>query len=110
MPRRKMLCCVAGLLCALGLFQPAKAQVSFGDFEAGTAPGFGALTNSGVQPWASPVAGAVTTATSSSLFGSKVLEITGNPSFNFGQASGGALGFDFLSQNLRAAFLANNRI
>src|SRR5438552_16576131 len=88
----------------------AHAATSFGNFEDNTTDGFGALTNSGIAPWASPVAGAVVTPSSSGLAGSKVLELTGNPSFNFGQASGGALGFDFLSANLRAAFLANNAI
>src|SRR4051812_10595824 len=79
----------------------AHAAVGFGDFENNSTSGFAALTNTGVQPWASPVAGAVTTATSSSLAGSKVLELTGNTSFNFGQSGGGALGYDFLANNLR---------
>ena len=88
----------------------ARGDVVWGDFETGTAPGFGALTNSGVQPWTAPVAGNVITAPSGALAGSKVLELTGSASFNFGQANGGALGFDFLSQNLRSAFLANDQI
>src|SRR5437763_9242515 len=37
----------------------AVAVVPFGNFEDNTTDGFGALTNSGVQPWAPPVAGAV---------------------------------------------------
>src|SRR5207237_3649915 len=47
---------------------------------------------------------------SGSLSGSKVLELTGSTSFNYGQSGGAALGFDFLSQNLRAAFLANDQL
>jgi MYXO-CTERM domain-containing protein len=96
------------LASAVGLC--AHAAVSFGNFEDNTTDGFASLGNSGVQPWASPVAGAVVTPSSSGLAGSKVLELTGNPSFNFGQASGAALGYDFLANNLRAAFLANNAI
>src|SRR5439155_6801710 len=88
---------------------PARGAVIFGDFESGTAPGFGALTNAGVVAWSSPVNGQVITFSSGAM-GAKVLELTGNTSFNFGQASGAALGFDFLSQNLRSAFLANNAI
>lgn len=92
----------------------AHAAVPIADFESGTATGFGALTSSsGVQPWASPVAGQVITAPagSGSLTGSKVLEVTGNAdSFNFGQSGGGALGFDFLGAGLRQAFLDNDQI
>jgi hypothetical protein len=89
-----------------------QAAVSFGNFEDNTVDGFGALTNSGVQPWASPVAGAVITPGTGPLSGggNKVLELTGNASFNFGQANGGALGFDFLAANFRADFLANSQI
>ena len=88
----------------------ARADVVWGDFETGTAPGFGALTNSGVQPWAAPVNGAVITAPSGPLAGSHVLELTGTDSFNFGQSGGAALGFDFLSQNLRQPFFDNDQI
>src|SRR4051794_10275723 len=99
------------LLTGLGA-AAAHAAVSFGDFETGTVEGFGALTNSGVQPWATPVTGQAITAPagSGSLSGSHVLELTGNPSFNFGQGPGGALGFDFLGANLRQAFLDNNQL
>jgi hypothetical protein len=90
----------------------ARGAVPFGNFEDGNTDGFGALTNSGVQPWTAPVAGANVTPASGPLSGggNKVLELTGNTSFNFGQSSGGALGFDFLSANLRSAFLANDQI
>src|SRR5438477_10744397 len=93
-------CASAAALAMTALAIPAHADVVWGDFETGTAPGFGALTNSGVQPWTPPVAGAVITAPSGPLAGSQVLELTGAESFNFGQGSGAALGFDYLSQNL----------
>ena len=93
-----------------GLVSSAQAAVVFGDFETGTAPGFGALTNSGVQPWASPVSGSVVAGSVGSFNGSQVLQLSGNASFNFGQSGGAALGFNFLSQNQRSAFLANNKI
>src|SRR5438046_10155326 len=108
MKSRNALATLAIITAAVG--HSARGDVVFGDFESGTAPGFGALTNSGVQPWSSPVNGAVITAASGPLAGSKVLELTGDPSFNFGQGSGGALGFDFLSQNLRSTFLANDQL
>src|SRR5439155_25078420 len=88
---------------------PARGAVIFGDFESGAAPGFGALTNAGVVPWSSPVNGQVITFSSGAM-GAKVLELTGNTSFNFGQSGGGALGFDFLLQNLRGAVVVNNAI
>jgi hypothetical protein len=103
---RKPLAAVAVLL---GLCVSAHAGV-FGAFEGGTAPGFGALTNSGIQPWQPPVSGAVTTGSVGSFSGSKVLELSGTAAFNFGQSGGAALGFDFLSQNLRNDFLANSAI
>lgn len=89
---------------------PAHASTSFGNFESGTAPGWGSLTNSGVQPPAAPISEQVITASVGSLSGSKALQLSGDATFNFGQASGGALGFNFLSQNLRADFLANSKI
>src|SRR5690348_10869211 len=93
-----------------GLASSARA-VSFGNFEDNTTDGFGNLTNStGVQPFASPTAGTVITPASGPLSGSKVLEFTGDPSFNFGYSQSAALGFDFLSANLRNDFLANNKI
>src|SRR5947207_12633599 len=98
------------LAVATAVTAAARADVVWGDFESGTAPGFGALTNSGVQPWAAPVAGNVITAPSGPLAGSKVLELTGQESFNFGQGGGAALGFDFLSQNLRQTFFDNDQI
>jgi hypothetical protein len=110
---RKVLSSILGVSvfsCAVALVTPAQAAVSIADFENGTTSGFGALTNSGVQPWASPVAGAVVTPATSGLAGSKVLELTGTPAFNFGQSGGAALGLDLLSANLRSAFLANNAI
>jgi len=101
----------AVLLIVGGTPRSGRAAITgFGDFEDGATDGFGALTNSGVQPWASPVAGAVITPVSGPLTGTKVLELTGSAAFNFGQGSGGALGDDFLGNNLRAAFLANNQI
>src|SRR5689334_21431649 len=84
----------------------ARADVTFGDFENGTASGFGYLTGGadGVQPWVAPTAGTVITAPSGPLAGSKVLELTGTAdSFNFGLSQGAALAFDFLAQNLRSA-------
>src|SRR4051812_33080862 len=104
--RHVVICCVA-----LAIFEGASARGGiFADFEGGVVPpGWGALTNSsGVQPWAPPVAGAVVTPSSTPMAGGKVLELTGTASFNFGQSGGGALGFDFLTANLRADFLAND--
>ena len=115
--RRHRLAGVRQALVAVVVFGcvgAAQAAVLIADFEGGTAPGFGALTNStGVQPWAAgigPANGAVVAGTVGSTTGSQVLELTGDASFNFGQSGGAALGFDFLSQNLRAAFLANDQL
>jgi hypothetical protein len=98
------------VLVLAGCVGSAHAATVFGDFESGTTQGFGALTNSGVQPWAAPVAGSVITGTVGSTAGSKVLDLTGNASFNFGQSSGAALGFDFLGANMRSDFFANDHI
>ena len=87
-----------------------RAATVFGDFETGTTQGFAALTNSGVQPWAAPVAGSVITGTVGSTTGSKVLDLTGDAAFNFGQSGGAALGFDFLGANLRSDFFANDHL
>jgi len=100
----------AAVILAVAGFAASAKAASFGDFETGTAPGWGALTNTGVQPWTPPVSGAVVTGSVGSFTGSKVLDLQGNASFNFGQSSGGALGFDFLSQNLRNDFLANSKL
>ena len=101
---------MAAVLAVTAVAGAARADVVWGDFETGTAPGFGALTNSGLQPWAAPVNGAVITAPAGPLAGSQVLELTGSDSFNFGQSGGAALGFDFLSQNLRQSFFDNDQI
>ncbi len=98
------------VLVLAGCVGSAHAATVFGDFESGTAPGWGSLTNSGVQPPAAPISEQVITASVGSLSGSKALELSGNPAFNFGQSGGGALGFNFLSQNLRNDFLANDHI
>ena len=101
----------AAVTLLIALSAPAaRGATLIADFEGGTAPGWGALTGSGIQPWASPVSGQVVTGSVGSFAGSQVLDLTGNPAFNFGQSGGGALGFDFLSQNLRSAFLANDQI
>jgi len=91
----------------------AGAATLIADFESGAAPGWGALTNAGVQPWSTaigPANGSVITGSVGSTTGSKVLELTGTAAFNFGQSGGAALGFDFLSQNLRQDFLDNSTI
>src|SRR5438874_1366161 len=76
---------LATLAITTAAFSTARGDVVFGNFESGTAPGFGALSSgSGVQPWTSPVAGTVITAASGGLAGSKVLELTGTESFNMG--------------------------
>ena len=102
----------AAVAVVAGVCGAAQAAVSFGDFEDNTTDGFGSLGNSGVVAWSTPVAGNVITAPAGSgtMTGSKVLELTGSTSFNFGQASGAALGYDFLAGNHRADFLANNTI
>jgi hypothetical protein len=97
------------VLAVAGSSGSAKAATVFGDFESGAA-GWGALTNSGVQPWATPVSGQVVPGSVGSFAGSQVLDLTGTAAFNFGQSGGGALGFNILSQNLRSDFLANNTI
>ena len=107
---RKFLVFLAVAAVAFAASGPARAVITFGDFEDNTTQGFGALTNSGVQPWSAPVAGAVITPGSGPMAGTKVLELTGTPTFNFGQASGGALGYDFLAHSLRPAFFANNNL
>jgi hypothetical protein len=102
---------LAASIVVAGLGGLAHGAVSFGNFEDGTAPGFGSLTSSsGVQPWTPPVSGTVVTPSSTPLAGSKVLELTGNAAFNFGQSGGAALGYNFLATNHRADFLANNAI
>jgi hypothetical protein len=104
---------VALLVVLAGLSGSAAAATLIADFESGTAPGWGALTNSGVLPWSTdigPANGTVSTGSVGSTSGSKVLDLTGNAAFNFGQSSGAALGFDFLSQNLRQAFLDHNTL
>ena len=88
----------------------AQAAVSFGNFETNTTEGWASLTNSGVQPPAPPVAVNVINGTVGSTTGSKVLQLTGNASFNFGQGSGAALGYDFLANNHRQNWLDNNTI
>ena len=56
--KRAALAAAAGLTIAAALAPAAaRGDVVWGNFETGTAPGFGALTNAGVQPWADPVAG-----------------------------------------------------
>jgi len=107
-PFLRILCIVMALLAGSTGFAGAATLIA--DFEGGTAPGWGALTGSGIQPWAAPVSGQVVTGSVGSFAGSQVLDLTGTPAFNFGQSGGGALGFDFLSQNLRSAFLANDQI
>jgi hypothetical protein len=93
-----------------GLAGSARAVV-MANFEDNTVDGFGNLTNStGVQPFASPTAGAVVTPGSGPMAGAKVLEVTGNASFNFGYSQSAAIGFDFLGAGLRSAFLTNNKI
>ena len=110
--RRMAIAAVAGAVVLAAAGGSAVASVVFGDFETGTVGVFGSLTNPGVGPWTPPVNGAVITAPASSgaLTGSKVLELTGSASFNFGQSSGAALGYDFLGGGMRSAFLANNQI
>jgi len=96
---------------------PVLADVVWADFESGSAPGFGALTNSsGVKPWSDPAAGpspangTVITASAGPLSGSKVFELTGQEAFNYGQSSGAALGVDLLTLNMRQAFLDNDQL
>src|SRR5215216_3708338 len=90
----------------------AAQAATFADFEGGTAPGWGMLTNSGIQPWAGQLSGGVITANASALNGSKVLQLSGQPAFNFQSPDpgGAALGFDFLSQNLRNDFLGHTKL
>ena len=72
--------------------------------------GWGTLTNSGFQPPAPPIGQQIITGSVGTTSGSKVLELSGNASFNFGQANGAALGYNFLATNMRQAFLDNDRI
>jgi hypothetical protein len=97
--------------------QVARADVLWGDFEdMQLQPAWGALTNSGIKDWTDPAAapnaamGTVITAPSGPLAGSKVLKLTGQEQFNYGQTSGGALGFDFLAKGLRQSFFDNDQI
>jgi hypothetical protein len=108
---------VAGAVTLIAGSAVVRGDVVISNFEDGQMVGWGALTNSGIKPWSDPAAGpspangAVITATNGPLNGSKVVELSGQASFNFGQSSGGALGFDFLSQpNLRQAFLDNSQL
>jgi hypothetical protein len=106
-----MRCAFAAVAIVVGcVSSAAHAATIFGDFETNTTQGFGALTNSGVLPWSPPVAGQVITGTVGSTTGSKVLQLTGNASFNFGQSGGAALGFDFLGANMRNDFFTNDHI
>jgi hypothetical protein len=98
------------LLVLAGFAASAQSATSFGNFEDNSLANFGTLTNSGFQTWAPPVSAQVVTASASALTGSKVLELNGNAAFNFGQANGAALGFNFVSANLRNDWLANNAI
>src|SRR5688572_26447680 len=107
--RRAAASVAAALALASASATAAFGDVTWGNFNDGTAPGFGALTNAGVVPWQPPVAGAVIPG-AGGLAGSNVLQITGDAAFNFGQASGAALGFDFLSQNLRTTFFEHDQI
>src|SRR3954465_3971021 len=102
------------LLLAASLTGTARAA-ALANFEDGQLDGFAALTNTGVKPWSDPAAGpspangTVITPASGPL-SSKVLELTGNQSFNFGQGPGAALGYDLLANGHRADFLANNTL
>src|SRR5688500_18625616 len=94
----------------------ARGDVVFSDFESGTAAGFGWLTGDsrGIIPWEvptlGPANGTVITAPSGALAGSKVLQMTGDATFNMGQSSGAVLGFDIVPQNLRSTFLEHDQI
>jgi hypothetical protein len=101
---------ITAFVLVFGFAASAQAATSFGNFEDDSLANFGTLTNSGFQPWAPPVSAQVVTASASALTGSKVLELNGNPAFNFGQANGAALGFNFVGANLRSDWLANNAI
>src|SRR5438552_17363761 len=57
---RTLLAAIAIVAAACGSAR-AVAVVPFGNFEDNTTDGFGALTNSGIQPWAPPVADAAAT-------------------------------------------------
>src|SRR5687767_11363870 len=107
--KRSLAAFAVAILAVAGFASSARAA-TFADFQGGTAPGWGALTGSGVQPWAAPVSGSVTTGSVGSFNGSQVLQLNGNASFNYGQSGGGALGFDFLSQNLRNEFLNHTKL
>jgi len=87
------------------------ADVVINDFENGSVGGFGWLTGDsrGIQPWSpdnGPANGAVITASSGPLAGSKVLELTGTPAFNFGQSGAAPLGLDID----RPSFFANDQL
>ena len=116
---RRKLATVRSAIAVLALIAcvgTARGATVFGNFEDNATDGFGALTNSGVVPWNTgtggpgPANGTVITPASGPLAASKVLDLTGSASFNFGQSSGGALGYDFLANSLRPAFFANNTI
>src|SRR4051812_3753998 len=89
----KMRNALAALAITAAVGAGARGAVVFGNFEDGATDGFASLTSAGVQPWAPPVAGTVITPGSGPLAGTKVLDLTGNASFNFGQSGGGALGY-----------------
>src|SRR5687768_207486 len=105
---RKALAAIA-LMASLTV---AAHAATFADFQGGTAPGWGMLTNAGVVPWAGEISGGVVTANASALSGSQVLQLTGEAAFNFQNPDpgGSALGFDFLSQNLRNDFLNHTKL
>ena len=103
--------CTLAVLAVLACAHSAGAAVLIADFENGTTSGFGALTSgSGVQPWSAPVSGQVIDGTIGSFSGSKVLQLSGDAAFNFGQSGGSALGLNLLAANLRQAFLDHNTL
>ena len=97
-------------LVIVGCAGSVQAATLIADFENSSLAGWGTLTNSGFQPPAAPIGQQIITGTVGSTSGSKVLELTGNASFNFGQANGAALGYNFLATNMRQAFLDNSSI
>ncbi len=104
--RRIVALAVLAPLCGASL---AKADLVFANFEDGTTDGFGYLTqSSGVtaNSFASPTTGTIITPSSGGDT-TKVLDLFA-AGFNGGVSSGADLGFDFVSNGLSAAFLAND--
>ena len=101
---------LAVIIIVTGLCGSAQAAVAIADFENNSLAGWGTLTNTGFLPPAAPISQQIITGSVGTTSGSKVLELSGNAAFNFGQPNGAALGFDFLSQNLLNAFLTHDRI